>query len=57
MIYILVHSQIVDNEVVKYLPPEKFHPVISSKPEIQVKKKLGCLVVGAENINPQLVCN
>ncbi|XP_012234007.1 large ribosomal subunit protein uL3m [Linepithema humile] len=47
--------QIVDNEVVKYIPPEKFNPVISSKPAIQIKNRLGCLVVGAENINPQLV--
>ncbi|XP_032678492.1 39S ribosomal protein L3, mitochondrial [Odontomachus brunneus] len=46
--------QIVDNEVVKYIPPEKFYPVIGKKP-IQIKHRLGCLVVGAESINPQLV--
>ncbi|XP_014478809.1 PREDICTED: 39S ribosomal protein L3, mitochondrial-like [Dinoponera quadriceps] len=46
--------QVVDNEVVKYIPPEKFYPVIGKKP-IQIKKRLGCLVVGAENIDPQLI--
>ncbi|XP_011176129.1 39S ribosomal protein L3, mitochondrial [Solenopsis invicta] len=47
--------QIVDNEVVKYIPPEKYNPVKSKRPPIQVKKRRGCLVVGAENINPQLI--
>lgn len=48
--------QIVDNEVVKYIPPEKFYPVKSRKPRpIQIKRRLGCLVVGAENIDPQLL--
>ncbi|XP_012540871.1 39S ribosomal protein L3, mitochondrial [Monomorium pharaonis] len=47
--------QIVDNEVVKYIPPEKYNPVISKRPPIQVKNRRGCLVVGAENINPQLI--
>ncbi|EFN76611.1 39S ribosomal protein L3, mitochondrial [Harpegnathos saltator] len=46
--------QVVDNEVVKYIPPEEFYPVIGKKP-IQIKRRLGCLVVGAGNINPQLV--
>lgn len=47
--------QIVDNEVVKYMPPEKFYPVKSSKAPIQIKRRRGCLVVGAENIDPQKI--
>ncbi|XP_072743676.1 large ribosomal subunit protein uL3m [Anoplolepis gracilipes] len=47
--------QIVDNEVVKYMPPEKFYPIKSRKPPIQIKRRLGCLVVGAENIDPQWI--
>ncbi|KAL0118596.1 hypothetical protein PUN28_009341 [Cardiocondyla obscurior] len=47
--------QIVDNEVVKYIPPEKFFPVISKTPSIQVKNRRGCLIIGAENIDPQLI--
>lgn len=39
------------------MPPEQFFPVKSKKPAIQIKNRRGCLVVGAENINPQLVCN
>ncbi|XP_003702622.2 mitochondrial ribosomal protein L3 isoform X1 [Megachile rotundata] len=46
--------QIVDNEVVKYIPPEEFNPVVRTKHK-QVKVKNGCLVVGAENIDPQLL--
>ncbi|XP_054002130.1 39S ribosomal protein L3, mitochondrial isoform X1 [Hylaeus anthracinus] len=45
--------QIVDNEVVKYIPPENFHPVISRRKQVKTKK--GCLVVGAVNIDPQLI--
>lgn len=57
-LYIIFHiSQVVDNEVVKYIPPEKFYPVVSPKPPLQVKRRHGCLVVGAESIDPQLVCN
>lgn len=56
--YILyIFIQIVDNEVVKYMPPEKFYPVKSSKAPIQIKRRRGCLVVGAENIDPQKVHN
>ncbi|XP_029043196.1 39S ribosomal protein L3, mitochondrial [Osmia bicornis bicornis] len=46
--------QIIDNEVVKYIPPEEFHPVKPSKHK-NIRQKNGCLVVGAENINPQLL--
>ncbi|CAL7949310.1 unnamed protein product [Xylocopa violacea] len=44
--------QIIDNEVVKYIPPEEFNPVKRTKHK-QVKVKNGCLVVGAVNIDPQ----
>jgi len=57
-IYFYTLIQVVDNEVVKYIPPEKFFPIKSRRPPIQVKNRRGCLVVGAENIDPQLVtCN
>lgn len=39
------------------MPPEKFYPVVSRKPPLQIKRRLGCLVVGAENIDPQWVHN
>ncbi|CAL1684807.1 unnamed protein product [Lasius platythorax] len=47
--------QVVDNEVVKYMPPEKFYPIKSRKPPIQIKNRRGCLVIGAENIDPQKI--
>ncbi|XP_071859544.1 mitochondrial ribosomal protein L3 [Bombus fervidus] len=46
--------QIVDNEVVKYMPPEEFNPVKRTK-HLQPKVKNGCLVLGAVNIDPQLL--
>ncbi|XP_076639720.1 mitochondrial ribosomal protein L3 [Colletes latitarsis] len=46
--------QILDNEVVKYMPPEEYNPVIGPKAR-QIKRKNGCLVIGAENIDPQLI--
>lgn len=46
--------QIIDNEVVKYIPPEKYNPVKGSKHPI-IKKKNGCLVLGAVNVDPQLL--
>lgn len=46
--------KIIDNEVVKYIPPETFDPVIRTKHK-QIRTKNGCLVVGAVNIDPQLV--
>lgn len=44
--------QVIDNHVIKYIPPEHYNPVIG-KPRIQVKKKLGCIVVGADSADPQ----
>lgn len=45
--------QIVDNEVVKYIPPEEYKPVKPIRHRIEVKN--GCLVLGAINIDPQLL--
>ncbi|XP_076749434.1 mitochondrial ribosomal protein L3 [Xylocopa sonorina] len=44
--------QIVDNEVVKYIPPEEYKSVVQKRPN-QVKEKHGCIVLGAVNIDPQ----
>ena len=46
--------QVVDNHVIKYIPPESYYPVIGKK-RIQVKKPLACIVVGAESADPQFV--
>lgn len=42
--------QVIDNHVIKYIPPEEFNPLI--KPRIQKLKQYGCLVVGSESIDP-----
>ncbi|XP_076647321.1 mitochondrial ribosomal protein L3 [Halictus rubicundus] len=47
--------QIIDNEVVKYIPPEEYNPVMRSRRHMQVINKNGCLVIGAQNIDPQLL--
>ncbi|KZC04520.1 39S ribosomal protein L3, mitochondrial [Dufourea novaeangliae] len=47
--------QIVDNEVVKYIPPEECNPVIKSIKHQVLQRKLGCLIIGAQNIDPQLL--
>lgn len=46
--------QVVDNHVIKYTPPELFNPKIG-KPRIQIKKHLGCLIVGAVSTDPQFL--
>ncbi|XP_017764245.1 PREDICTED: 39S ribosomal protein L3, mitochondrial isoform X2 [Eufriesea mexicana] len=46
--------QIIDNEVVKYIPPEEYKPTMYQKHKIH-KVKHGCLILGAENIDPQLI--
>ncbi|XKL67562.1 hypothetical protein PGB90_003053 [Kerria lacca] len=45
--------QIVDNHVIKYIPPEEFDPIRKPYNNIGSKKKLGCLLVGAESTDPQ----
>ncbi|KAI5736896.1 hypothetical protein M8J76_008236 [Diaphorina citri] len=45
--------QVVDNHVIKYIPPEEFKP--NRKPyRGEPKRKLGCLLVGAESGDPSL---
>ncbi|KAG7208769.1 hypothetical protein KM043_014963 [Ampulex compressa] len=44
--------QILDNQVIQYVPPEKYNAFIHP---VRVRNKLGCLLVGAENVDPQQV--
>ncbi|KAK0082156.1 hypothetical protein PV325_010999 [Microctonus aethiopoides] len=44
---------ICDNHVIKYIPPEEWKPMIATR-HIIPKRKLGCLVVGAESTDPQM---
>lgn len=44
--------QIVDNHVIKYISPEDFNPV-KRRQVAPVKNKLGCLIVGADSMDPQ----
>ncbi|XP_034945669.1 39S ribosomal protein L3, mitochondrial [Chelonus insularis] len=43
---------ICDNHVIKYIPPEEWNPMVRSKHNIP-KRKLGCLIIGAESADPQ----
>jgi large subunit ribosomal protein L3 len=47
--------QVVDNHVIRYIPPEEFHPPRTSVKNPKSKKRLGCLLVGAESADPQTV--
>lgn len=51
----LTFPQVVDNHVIKYIPPEEFTPMITSKPSWKEKRKLGCLLVGSETVDPSTV--
>lgn len=42
--------QIVDNHVIKYIPPEEYNPV--QKPNSRCLNKFGCLLIGAESVDP-----
>ncbi|XP_023302946.2 39S ribosomal protein L3, mitochondrial [Lucilia cuprina] len=42
--------QIVDNHVVKYIPPEEYKP--THKPNVSNLSNYGCLLVGAESCDP-----
>jgi hypothetical protein len=48
--------QVVDNHVIRYIAPEEFHPPRTSVKNPKFKKRLGCLLVGAESTDPQTVC-
>jgi large subunit ribosomal protein L3 len=42
--------QIIDNHVIKYMPPGEFQP--TQKPKVSQPNKYGCLMVGAETCDP-----
>ena len=48
--------KVVDNHVIRYIPPEEFHPPRTSVRNPKSKRRLGCLLVGAESADPQNVC-
>ncbi|XP_028175686.1 39S ribosomal protein L3, mitochondrial [Ostrinia furnacalis] len=47
--------QVVDNHVIKYIPPEEFNPMKTNKVIWREKRRLGCLLVGSETIDPSTV--
>ncbi|XP_023951491.2 39S ribosomal protein L3, mitochondrial [Bicyclus anynana] len=47
--------QVVDNHVIKYIPPEEFTPMKTTKLNWREKRRLGCLLVGSETIDPSIV--
>ena len=56
---ILYHSvfltQVLDNHVVRYVPPEDYTRSVMGQKRLKHKRPLGCLVVGAEATDPQKV--
>ncbi|XP_058128067.1 large ribosomal subunit protein uL3 [Anopheles ziemanni] len=46
--------QIIDNEVVKYIPPEDYRPAQEPRQSRNWRKPYGCLLVGAEHGDPSL---
>lgn len=52
------YLQVVDNHVIKYIPPEEYKPVLHRrkyKAQPITQQKWGCLVVGSESTDPQRV--
>lgn len=47
--------QVADNHVLKYTPPDEYESRIKAYSCIGHKKKLGCLLVGADSTDPQKV--
>ncbi|CAH0726103.1 unnamed protein product, partial [Brenthis ino] len=47
--------QVVDNHVIKYIPPEEFKPMKTTKHSWREKPRLGCLLVGSETVDPSTV--
>jgi len=45
--------QVLDNHVIRYIPPEKYATTLAGEKKFRNKKPLGCLVVGAEATNPE----
>ncbi|XP_058063625.1 large ribosomal subunit protein uL3-like [Anopheles bellator] len=46
--------QIIDNEVIKYIPPEQYQPAQEPRHRRLWRKPYGCLLVGAENADLSL---
>ncbi|XP_055614327.1 39S ribosomal protein L3, mitochondrial [Uranotaenia lowii] len=47
--------QIIDNHVVKYIPPEEFKPAQEPRQRRNWRKPYGCLMVGAQSMDPSLL--
>ncbi|CAH0748816.1 unnamed protein product [Diatraea saccharalis] len=47
--------QVVDNHVIKYIPPEEFNPMKTTELKWREKRRLGCILVGSETIDPTTV--
>jgi len=45
--------QVLDNHVIRYIPPEKYATTLMGAKKFKTRKALGCLVVGAEATNPE----
>lgn len=50
-----IFLQVVDNHVIKYIPPEKYAPMRTKKNTYREAQRVGCLLVGAETIDPSTV--
>lgn len=50
-----VHFQVADNHVINYIDPETWHRT-SKVGRKRSQGKFGCLVIGADSRDPQLVC-
>lgn len=48
-------TQVLDNHVIRYVPPEEYAKSIIGAKVFRNRKPLGCLVVGAEAANPDRV--
>ncbi|XP_055616053.1 39S ribosomal protein L3, mitochondrial [Toxorhynchites rutilus septentrionalis] len=46
--------QVIDNHVVKYIPPEEFNPPRELKQKRNWKSTFGCLLVGAQSRDPSI---
>lgn len=47
--------QVVDNQVIKYIPPDEFKPMVIKNRNWREKRTLGCLIVGSETVDPSTV--
>jgi large subunit ribosomal protein L3 len=45
--------QVIDNHVIKYIPPGQYEPAMKSK--VKNPERYGCLMVGAESCDPTLL--